>query len=311
MRDLAVILVNWNTRDLTLAALESLYADLATSTLQAEVWVVDNASQDGSVTAIRERFPQTHLIASPENLGFGRANNAALRQLGFGAETPPEALPRAVYLLNSDTVSQPGATRRLYEALFSLPKAGLVGARLSYGDGRFQHSAFAFPTLAQLWLDLLPAPARLHETRLNGRYPRAFYTSGQPFRIGHPLGATMMLRREAILETGLFDERFFMYCEEVEWAWRIHRAGWGIYCVPEAHITHFGGQSTEQVRPQSVIYLWQSRLLMYDLLYPPWKRRLARALIRVGMRRKLRQTPSDPQFAALRQAYETVLNHAR
>lgn len=316
MVELAVIIVNWNTRDLTLDALRTLYADLEASELSSQVWVVDNASSDGSVEAIREAFPQTHLISSEKNLGFAAGNNAALRAMGFESEVRPEWLPRAVYLLNSDTLTHTGSTPTLFDALFSLPKAGVVGARLTYGDGSFQHSAFGFPGLIQLWIDLLPAPPRLYESRLNGRYPRRAYAGEKPFLVDHTLGATMMLKREVIQQTGLFDERFHMYCEEVDWSWRIRQAGWRIYCVPAAHVTHLGGQSTVQVRPRSEIALWTSRLQLYHKYYPRWKIMLAKQIIRVGMGRKIRQTQANPNLsqadrAALIDAYQTVIRLTR
>ena len=175
MPDLAVVIVNWNTRQLTLDALGSLFADLDANGPAATVYVVDNASTDGSVDAIRAQFPQVELIASERNLGFGGGNNHALRHIGFGEASPPPDLPRAVYLLNSDTITQPGATRTLYDALLADPCLGLVGARLTYGDGSFQHGAFAFPGLRQLWAEFFPPPGRWIEGRFNGRYPRAFY----------------------------------------------------------------------------------------------------------------------------------------
>ncbi|MFN8451099.1 MAG: glycosyltransferase [Anaerolineae bacterium] len=137
---LAVVIVTWNVRDLALDALRSLYADLDASGLRAEVYVVDSASSDGTPAAVAAAFPQVKLTASAENLGFGRANNLAIRQIMEAAEQP-----QAIYLLNPDTITQPGATRALYDALLAEPRVGLVGARLSYGDGSFQHGAFGFP----------------------------------------------------------------------------------------------------------------------------------------------------------------------
>lgn len=290
MTDLAVILVTWNVRALALDALRSLYADLDTSGLTSDVYVVDSASWDGTPEAISAAFPQVKLTASRENLGFGRANNLALRQIGFGS---PRAatLPRAVYLLNPDTLTHPGATRALYDALMADPRVGLVGARLEYSDGSFQHSAFAFPGLRQLWVEFFPAPGRLYDSRFNGRYPRALYDAAQPFSVDFVLGATMMLRREVIEQTGLFDEAFFMYCEEIDWAWRIRKAGWDVRCVPAARVTHLGGQSTGQVRPQSVIHLWTSRLRLYRKHHPAWKAALARLMIAAGAVYQSRRQP--------------------
>lgn len=291
--DLAVIIVSWNTRALTLDALKTLHDDLHAHGPEAEVWVVDNASSDGSPAAIREQYPQVRLLRSDKNLGFAGGNNHALRLMGFQqvpAPVPSEQLPKAVYLLNSDTRTHPGATRSLYDALFALPGAGVVGAQLEYADGSFQHGAFQFPGIKQLIVDLLPVPARLHETRFNGRYPRAWYRPGSaPFPVDHTLGATMMLKREVILQTGMFDEAYFMYCEEIDWSIRIRRAGWEIYTVPAARVTHLAGQSTQQIRAESVINLWKSRYRLFDQQYSPLTRALARAIIRTGMRRKIAQ----------------------
>ena len=286
--DLAAVIVTWNNQDLIAAALKSLLDDLSGSGLRHEVWLVDSASSDGSVDLVRQRFPQVRLIASDKNIGFGACNNLALRSMGFVEGAPAEQLPRAVFLLNPDTVTQPGACRRLYEGLMASDDVGMVGARLSYGDGSFQHSAFRFPDLRQIWSEFFPTPGRLLEGRFNGRYPRAWYAGSQAFEVDFTLGATMLLRREAILQSGGFDEDFFIYCEEVDWAWRLRRHGWRILCVPEAHVTHFGGGSTSQARPRSLINLWKSRLLLFDKHYPRWKRQAARRLLRAGMRRQMR-----------------------
>lgn len=313
MPRLAIIIVTWNVRDLVLGCLRSVMDDLArTDSVQGEVWVVDNASSDGTAEAIRQHFPSVCLLESGENLGFAAANNLALRTLGF-----PDGrdLPHYVLLLNPDTLIRPGALRALLDGLES-SGAGLAGARLVYGDGSFQHSAFAFPGLAQLVIDLFPVPARLRESRLNGRYPRNLYAGNQPFEVDHPLGATFLLRREVIQQTGLFDEQFYLYCEEVDWALRIRAAGWRVVCVPSAEVVHFGGQSTGLVRPQSVINLWTARLKLYRKHYPPLKRLLAVWIVRAGMDRLIWMTARDSSQseearAALVNAYREVIRLSR
>jgi GT2 family glycosyltransferase len=315
--ELAVVIVSWNTRDLTLDALCTLFDDLNANGPAAQVWVVDNASRDGSPDAIRREFPQVELIVSTENLGFAGGNNHVLRMLGFSDTPAPNSrddAPRAVYLLNSDTRTQPGATRTLYDALFRLPRAGVVGAQLAYGDGSFQHGAFHFPGLRQLLVDLFPVPGRLHESAFNGRYPRSLFAAGVPFPVDHTLGATMMLRREVIEQTGLFDESYFMYCEEIDWSMRIRRAGWEIYTVPRARVIHLAGQSTKQIRAASIVNLWRSRWLFFERYYSPLKRLLARQLIRRGMQRQITLTEhayaagelATEQRDALIGAYRTV-----
>lgn len=314
MTNLAVVIVTWNVRELALDALRSLYADLESSGLSAEVYVVDNASADGTAEAIAQAFPQVKLTASDENLGFGGGNNAALRQMGFGqADATSESLPDAVYLLNPDTITQQGATQALYDALMSDVKLGMVGAQLSYADGSFQHGAFEFPGLRQLWVEFFPTPGRLIEGRFNGRYSQAQYQGSEPFSVDFTLGATMMLKREVIQQTGMFDEGFFMYCEEVDWAWRIRKAGWEIACVPTAHVTHLVGQSTSQIRPQSVEYLWTSRLRLFEKHYPKWKLFLAKQMLTWGLQRKIRETYRDSTLdkesrRSLVEAYQHMQN---
>lgn len=323
MLDLAIVIVTWNVRDLVLDALAALNADLVSSGLDARILVVDSASDDGTVQAVQTAFPHVQVIALTDNVGFARANNHALRVLGFDVMaddetpdmTPPmtattsDALPRAVYLLNPDTLTEPGATRVLFDALLANAGVGLVGARLTYGDGTFQHSAFAFPGLRQLWVEFFPVPGRWIDGRFNGRYPRSWYAAGQPFAVDFVLGATMMLRREVIQATRGFDPGYFMYCEEVDWAWRIQAAGWRVLCAPAAHVVHLGGQSSGQVKAASLVHLWTSRLKLFDHHYPAWKRELARRLVAAGLRRKLRHLP-HPAPPDLLAAYTDILNRA-
>lgn len=311
MLDLAIIIVSWNTRDLTLQTIASLIADLKTTRLAYHILVVDNASEDDSVSAIRAHFPAVDVQVSEKNLGFGGANNLAIRHLGFDGDHASVETPKVVYLLNSDTITQLGATEALYSALFSAPDVGLVGARLTYGDGQFQESAFAFPGLRQLWAELFWIPGRLRLGSFNGRYSQSLFEQPQPFDVDFTLGATMMLRSEVIQETSMFDENFFMYCEEIDWAWRIKEAGWRVLCVPQAHVVHLAGQSTGQVKPRSIINLWQSRLRLADKHYPRWKYWLARQIIAFGMRRKLTALQHEASTSAeIIAAYEKVIHMA-
>ena len=170
MPDLAVVIVSWNVRGLLAACLRSLFSDIERSNLQAQVWVVDNASADGTPEMVAEAFPAVRLIASRENLGFVRGNNLALREIQN--QSPAS---KYIWLLNPDTEVQPGATAALLSTLKADPQAGMAGPKLLYPDGSLQHSAFRFPGLVQLVFDLFSLPARLYDTRFNGRYPRRLY----------------------------------------------------------------------------------------------------------------------------------------
>jgi N-acetylglucosaminyl-diphospho-decaprenol L-rhamnosyltransferase len=294
--DLAVVIVSWNVREIVQDALRTLYEDLESSGLEARVIVVDSASSDDTIGAVKTNFPQVETIASAENLGFGKANNLGIKALGD--------LPPAVYLLNPDTLSQKRATRTLFDALMADKRVGLVGARLTYGDGSFQDSCFEFPGLKQLWVEFFPTPGRFIVGRFNGRYPRSLYSGNQPFDVDFMLGATMMLRREVIEQTEGFDPHFFMYGEEVDWQWRIRKAGWRILCVPQAHVVHLVGQSTGQAKARSVVNLWESRLYLFKKHYPAWKLAIAKPMIILGMERKIRQTNDASLIEAYRQVQE-------
>ena len=250
-----------------------------------------------TVAFIRDVFPQVHIIANERNVGFGAANNQGMRATA-------EAEPRFYFLLNPDTVIRPGAMTHLVSCLAERPNAGMAGARLMYADGRFQHSAFSFPGVAQLAFDLFPMPPRLYESRLNGRYSRRLYEPTRtPFNIDHPLGATMMVRAAVAENTEGFDESFHMYCEEIDWSWRIRESGWEIYTVPAAEIIHYSGESTRQVPAQSIINLWRSRAKLYNRHHGRFRLAMATWLVKVGMSKKAAKT-NDPE---LKRAYQKVI----
>ena len=296
MLDLAVIIVSWNVRDYLADCMRSVYADLERSRLQGEIWVVDNHSTDGTQELLANLFPTANLIVNNHNHGFGAANNQGM----WAATSANGPGPRYFLLLNPDTLVRPGALEHMIKCLDEMPEAGLAGARLVYGDGRFQQSAFHFPGLTQLAFDLFPAPGRLYESRLNGRYPRRCYkVNKHPFAVEHALGAAMLVRRDVAEATGGFDESFHMYCEEIDWCWRIQRAGWSIYTVPQAEIVHYGGESTKQVPARSIIDLWGSRAHLYRRHHGRVKFAIARRLVNMGMQRKANKT----KIAEIQQAY--------
>ena len=201
---LAIIVVSYNVRELLRACLQATFASLARAPeIDATVWVIDNASADGSAEMVAAEFPQARLVASRENLGFAGGNNRVLRELGFGDEsggaeerrsgrpkigqrssrTPRNThhapRPDLILLLNPDAEPVDDAIGQMAHFLLAHPEVGGVGAQLRYPDGRFQHGAFRFPGLFQLWFDLFPPrPRRLLDSRLNGRYPRAAYEGG-------------------------------------------------------------------------------------------------------------------------------------
>lgn len=233
---ISVIIVSYNTRDMTLDCLRALYADLEGSGLggsESEVWVVDNASKDNSVQAIRDEFPRVNLIASERNLGFGAANNRALQP----------ARGRFLLLLNSDAFPLPGAIANLLKYLREHPEVGAVGPRLLNGDGSLQPSCWKFPAPGRAWAEAIGLAALLPRHRVVGDYFR--WAHDEERRVDFVIGAAVLLRREVYEQVGGFDESFFLYAEETDWMKRMEAVGWPIVFVPWAQVTHLGGASSQ------------------------------------------------------------------
>ncbi len=279
MKSIGVAIVSFNTCDLLAACLGS----LRRCTLPLRVVVVENASTDGSAAMVRARFPEVELIEPGGNRGFAAGTNLALRVLCAGEHPPAHLL-----LLNPDTIVHPGAIETLVAFLDAHPRVGVVGPRLLNPDGTVQHAAFRFPTLLMTVLDLFPPgeamPGRLYGSWWHGRYPQE-RLGDRPFPIDHPLGACMLVRRETLAQVGLFDEAYFMYTEEVDWCYRVRRAGWAIWQEPRARVTHVGGAATSQFRARMFVALYASRMRFFQLWYGAAAARRHRTIIRAGMLR--------------------------
>jgi GT2 family glycosyltransferase len=308
--DLSVVVVSYNTRELLWACLASVVANLGQhrlpdgQILSDELWVVDNASTDGSTEMVAREFPGAKLIANDENRGFAAANNMALQQ----------STGRYVLLLNPDTIVLDDALSRLVTFMDHHERVGAAGVKLLNPDRTLQHSCFRFPTLPMAFLDFFPLHHRLLDSRVNGRYPRQLY-AGAPFPIDHPLGACFIVRRSASEQVGWLDESFFMYSEEVDWCIRLKRHGWEVYCVPEAQVIHYGAQSTQQVRGPMLVELYRSRYLYARKHHRRLYRLVFRKIVHVGVSRELRRADamlrsgaiSESDFAQRRSAYLSIL----
>lgn len=265
--DVSIIIVNWNVRELLAACLESLER-CASPGVRAEVCVVDNHSNDGSVEMIRARFPGVHLIINDENVGFARANNMAL----------PWCRARLVMLLNPDTEVREGALSRLVEFMDANPGVGVAGAGLLNTDGTFQAAGGgAFPSLANVaWHGLF-----LGRILPSGLAPKPLFFDRAPTGVLESdwiSGAAMMIRRE-LLQGRIFDDSFFMFGEDMELCHRVRSAGRRVVVVASAAIVHHHGASmgkqtsgdvlTAVVKgPRAYFAMHHSRaaLALYDLI---------------------------------------------
>ncbi|MBM3278510.1 MAG: glycosyltransferase family 2 protein [Candidatus Handelsmanbacteria bacterium] len=253
---LSVVIVNWNTRQLLRDCLEAVLADPASG--QWEVWVVDNASADGSPQMVREDFPQVKLLVSPQNLGFSRGNNLALER----------AEGEYLLLLNSDTRVEPGALGGLVDFMATHPRIGAAGPMLLNADGSLQLSCGVAPSLrSEIVHKLL-----LH--RLFPFFKLAGWDHRSPRAVGWVSGACLLVRRQALEEVGPLDPAIYMCCEDLEWCLRLTKRGWQVYYYPFSRVVHLEGQSIGKnlgemlvVSQQSLFYLFQKHFGRGALLF--------------------------------------------
>ena len=248
MPDVSILIVSWNVRDLLLRCLESLPAGAAGLTV--ETIVVDNASSDGTVEVVRMAFPAVQVIANSENRGFTGGNNQALAV----------ATGDYLFLLNPDTIVQPGAVTALHHYLLSHPEVGIAGPRLRYADGTFQSSRRRFPTAAILFAESTIVQEYLPGLGMFERYYLYDQPVDQPQQVDWIVGAAMFVRRAVYAQIGGMDEGFFMYSEELDWCRRAVAAGWQVAYEPAAEIIHYEGRSSGQVVAARHIRFFSSRV---------------------------------------------------
>ena len=232
----SAVIVSYDTRELTIQCVDTFCRTLGD--MSAEVMVVDNASTDGTVAAIRAGFPEVQVFAQPRNIGFGAANNVALQK----------ARGEFFLLLNSDAFPEPDAVQRLVDYLRRHPGAGVVGPRLLNRDGSLQPSCYRFPSPGRAWLENLWVASLLPPGSPWGDFRR--WGHDEERDVDWVSGACLLIRREAYAAVGAFDERFFMYQEETDWQRRLRDRGWRVGFTPAARVMHFGGASgaADQVR---------------------------------------------------------------
>lgn len=257
--DLSILIVTYNSRRLIAPLLQRLQTDIAG--LRAEVVVVDNASADGTASLVRHAFPWVKLVASAVNLGFAAGNNlAALHARG-----------RHLLLLNPDAMPAPGALQRGIALMDSHPGVGLAGGELRGTDGSRQPSARMFPTLRDELFTLSGLAARHPRSRLFARLDRRWADPEQSAAVDWIPGAFVFIPAAVFKRLGGFDERFFMYYEEVDLCRRLKAHGLEVWYWPELKATHIGGASARTVanarvsRSGSQLESWRMRsaLLYY------------------------------------------------
>jgi GT2 family glycosyltransferase len=266
MLDLSIIIVNYNTRDLLRDCLISIYR--SQGNFAFNVVVVDNASPDNSGAMVTTEFPQVILIANPVNSGFAAANNLGLRWVGFNNDGVPQAdAPGYALILNPDTILPPPALADMLAFMQTHPEAGAAGPKLVRPDGSLDLACRrAFPTPEVSFYRMVGLSKLFPHSRRFGRYNMTFVDPDELIEVDSVVGAFMLVRREAIAQAGLLDETYFMYGEDLDWAYQIKAHGWKIYYNPAVTVTHVKRASSRR-SPKAQVEFYRAMNIFYRKFY--------------------------------------------
>jgi hypothetical protein len=310
MPSLAIIIVNYNTRELLAHCLRSVFDN--TTTYRYHVTVVDNRSNDGSAGMVKSDFPQATLITSDRNGGFGYANNLALRWLaslrelpdhptGFTAQGPadgrqpqsekPEEGDAAfsfpcdyVLFLNPDTVLPPDAIQVTVDFLEGHPRAAVVGPKMVKPDGTLDLACRrSFPTPTSSLFKLTGVSRLFPKSKVVARYNLTYLGEDETAEVDSVMGAYMLVRARALGQVGLYDEEFFMYGEDLDLAFRIKERGWKVFYYPAVEVLHYKGASSRKQSERSIREFYRAMHVFYRKHYAARYSGLINALITFGI----------------------------
>lgn len=262
MVKISIVIVNYRVKYFLEQALRSVRAALTVHPMEAEIFVVDNHSQDDSLDYLTPLFPEVRFIANTENVGFARANNQAM-ELATG---------RYILLLNPDTVITEDTLHEVCQFMDTHPDAGGVGVKMLDGNGRFlPESKRGFPTPWVSFCKIFGLSALFPHSRLFGRYHLKYLSPDKYHRIDILSGAFMLMRKETLDKCGLLDESFFMYGEDIDLSYRLVLAGYNNYYVPTP-IIHYKGESTKKGSLRYVRIFYEAMLIFFEKHYPHYSK---------------------------------------
>lgn len=249
--DLSIIIVNYNTKKLTLECIQSVYE--STIPQSFEIIVVDNNSSDGSVEAIQLTFPDVKVIKNAENVGFSKANNQAIK----------ESTGRYVLLLNSDTIVNKDTITKIIKFMDSNELIGATGCEVLLPNGELDKACHrGFPTPGASFYYLTGFDKKFPNHPKINSYHKNYLNMKEIHEIDCLVGAFMMVRKSVVDEIGMLDEDFFMYGEDIDWCYRIKQAGWKIYYNPFVSIIHYKGASSKK-KPYKIVYEFHRAMFLF------------------------------------------------
>ncbi len=269
---LSIVILNYNVRDFLEHLLTSL--ERAVAGIDTEIFVVDNASYDGSPDMVRDKFPDVRLIENRENLGFSKGNNIALEKC------------RGEYVLvvNPDVVVREDTLSKMIDFMDQHPETGAATCKVLNADGTLQLSCRrSFPTPMVAFWKITGFSGLFPKNRHFGKYNLTFQEENQTHETEAISGSFMFLRRKTIKEVGLLDERFFMYGEDLDWCYRIKKAGWKIFYHPETQIIHYKGESTKKSGFDDIRIFYEAMALFVEKHFKPQYSFLVISLLRLSI----------------------------
>ena len=266
MLDLGIVIVNWNTCELLRRCLETVLA--SEGDLRIRTVVVDNASEDDSADMVERHFPHVELIANHDNLGYPRGNNIGLRHLGFrGLGAVAKAAPRYALLLNPDTELPRDALVQMVRFMDSRPDVGVAGPKLILTDGSLDRACRrGFPTPMVSFYHYSGLARLFPGNRRFGRYNMTFVDEDHELEVDSVVGAYMQVRKTVIDRIGLMDEAFFMYGEDLDWAFRVKQAGYKVWYHPSVTVHHVK-RAASRKSPKAQFEFWRAMLIFYRKHY--------------------------------------------
>ncbi len=253
MVDVSVIIVAWNVRQFLHDCLKSVYEK--TRDIDFEVIYVDNASEDGSVEMVQEHFAEARIIENDKNQGFIKANNQGIEV----------AQGRYVLLLNSDTILLDNAIARTVRFADANPDAAVFGCKVLNPDRTIQRTCFMYPSVLNMFLAATYLYRMFPKSRFFGRERMTWWGFDEAREVETICGCFSLVRKEAIDQVGLMDDRYFVYGDDPDWCYRFKRAGWKIMFTPGGQIIHYGGQTTSQKARAFRLQLEGSKLIFMKL----------------------------------------------
>ncbi len=269
---LSIIIVNYNVKYFLEQCLISVKK--AMENVEGEIFVVDNNSVDGSVEMVREKFPLVHLIVNKKNLGFAKANNQAIRQ----------AKGEYLLLLNPDTVVEDDTFTKVINFMDAHPEAGGLGVKMVDGSGKFlPESKRGLPTPATAFYKIFGFSALFPHSRRFSKYHLGFLDENETHKVDILAGAFMLLRKSVLDKTGLLDEAFFMYGEDIDISYRISQAGYTNYYFSETRIIHYKGESTKKSSVNYVLVFYRAMVVFARKHFTTKKARVFASFINIAI----------------------------